>query len=152
MRTLACLSLLLAALAAGCGGADERSTAVEQLAALCEQARLDVEALGLPAEKGPEVIGTWANRGRRLARDVEKIDGATPEEQQELASISQRLNEYYSGLRLGYIVYKQTGSSESYALALDKARAFLDEAEALATQMGADECAKRPFADLEPSG
>ena len=152
MRIGACLCIaVVATAAAGCGGGDERSAAVEQVAALCETARADVEALGLPSEKGPDVVGDWANRGRKLAAAVKKVESDDAEEQQRVASLAEYLNEYYSGLRLAYIVYVQTKSSESYALALDRAKAFLVDAEELAVQMGADECAKRPFEDLEPS-
>lgn len=155
MRPVALLAVVLAiaALAAGCGGGeDDRSEAVARIAALCEKARLDVEALGLPSEKGPDLVGDWANRGRRLAAAVKKVRSDDAEEQQRIESLSTYLTEYYSGLRLAYIVYLQTKSSESYGLALDRAKEFQGEAEALATQMGADECAKRPWEDVEPSG
>jgi hypothetical protein len=145
------VALAVCALAAGCGGGeDDRSEAVARIAALCEEARLDVEALGLPSEKGPDLVGDWANRGRRLAAAVKKVRSDDAQEQQRIESLSTYLTEYYSGLRLAYIVYTQTKSSESYALALDRANEFLEEFEALAVELGADECAKRPFADLEP--
>lgn len=152
MRLVALLVVMLVscALLAGCGGGeDDRSEASARIGALCEKARLDVEALGLPSEKGPDLIGAWANRGRRLATAVKKVRSDDPEEQQRVESLSTYLNEYYSGLRLAYIVYLQTKSSESYGLALDRAKEFLGEAEALATQMGATECAKRPWEDVE---
>ena len=152
MRLIALLLVTLTScgLLAGCGGGeDDRSAAAARIGALCEKARLDVEALGLPSEKGPDLVGDWANRGRRLAAAVEKVRSDDPEERQRIESLHTYLDEYYSGLRLAYIVYLQTKSSESYGLALDRAKEFLGEAEALATQMGAKECAKRPWEDVE---
>jgi hypothetical protein len=146
LLSAACL-LAVTLVAAGCGGEDERPAVVEELAALCEEARADVEALGLPSEGGPEVIGKWAQRGRRLAVDVGKLEGETAEERKQVETLAGYLTEYYAGLRLGYIVYKQTRSSEAYALSLDRAKTFLTSAEELATGMGAPECATRPFAD-----
>lgn len=151
MRPALAFAAVVAVLAAaGCGGGDERTLVAEQLAVLCEDARADVEALGLPSEKGPEVVGAWAQRGRRLAADVEQLNGATAQEREQIASLANYLDEYYSGLRLGYIVYQQTGNSQGYAASLDRAKTFLVTAEELAKRMGASECATRPFDDLEP--
>lgn len=145
----ACLGLALAV--SGCGGADDRSAVAEELGTLCAEALADVEALGLPAEGGPDVIGKWANRGRRLAKDVAKLNGETPEERKQVATLADHLEEYYAGLRIGYIVYLQTKSSEAYAASLERANEFLVSAEEVAVAMGADECAVRPFADYVPA-
>lgn len=122
----------------------------DELGTLCTEALADVEALGLPAEGGPEAIGKWANRGRRLAEDVAKVDGETPEEREQVATLADHLEEYYAGLRIGDIVYLQTKTSEAYAASLDRANEFLVSAEEVAVAMGADECAVRPFADSVP--
>jgi hypothetical protein len=144
--------VVIAVAAAGCGG-EERSAVADQLAALCEEARTDVEALGLPAEKGPQVVAAWADRGRELAAAVGKLEGATPTELEQLGSLRTYLDEHYAGLKLASIVYSQTGNATAYAAAIDRARAFLISAEQLAKRMGAPECAKRPFDDVEtPSG
>lgn len=140
---------LVALVASGRGGGDERSAVVEELGTLCTEALTDVEALGLPAEGGPDVIGTLANRGRRLAKDVAKLDGETPEEREQVATLAGHL-ENHAGLRIGYVVYLQTKSSEAYAASLERANEFLVSAEELAVAMGADECAVRPFADYVP--
>lgn len=148
MRALPALALTIVALAAaGCGGGDDRTEAVVQLAALCDEARADVEALGLPAEEGPEVIAAWADRGRKLAAAVGKLEGATPTESEQLGSLHTYLDEHYAGLKLAYIVYNQTRDVSAYAAAIDKARVFLVSAEQLAKRMGAPECAERPFGD-----
>ena len=67
---LVCVALL----AAGCGKDEpKRSALAESLAQLCEQARADTEALGLPAEAGFEVMKPTAARGLRLAADIKKL-------------------------------------------------------------------------------
>lgn len=144
----ACLGFAL--VVSGCGGGDERSAVAEELGTLCTEALADVEALGLPAEGGPDVIGKWANRGRRLAKDVAQLSGETPDEREQVATLADHLEEYYAGLRIGYIVYLQTKSSEAYAASLERANEFLVSAEEIAVAMGADECAVRPFADYVP--
>jgi hypothetical protein len=139
--------VLLVAALAGCGGADEstRPTLPERLAALCEDARTDIEALGLPSERGVEIVRPWAARGARLADDVGRLDVATPRERAQIRSLARSLREYYDGLRLGYDVYTRTRSLEAYAAAVDRAKAFLAEADELAAALGAPECAVRPF-------
>ena len=138
----------VAMLAAGCGGdAPERSETVERLASLCTEARLDIEELGLPGEKGIAVVRPWANRGTRLAEAVGGLGGGTSEEQRLLDELATALDEYYAGLRVGLLVYEQTKSSEAYAAAVERSTAFLEESESVARELGAPECATRPFAD-----
>ncbi len=154
MRAAAIIGLLATALLlAGCGGDDapDRSDAVEQLAGLCDKAREDIEALGLPAETGFEVLKPWSTRGKRLAGDVGRLKGATAEERTQLTALAEELAAYYDGLALGYETYKKTRSSEVYAASLERATVFLNSAEKRATAFGAPECAVRPFADYEPS-
>jgi hypothetical protein len=144
--------LLLVGLAlavAGCGGDDEpdRAAAVTELAALCEDARTDIEALGLPGEVGIAVVRPWANRGTRLAEDIRRLDDGTPEEQELLGSLATAYDEYYAGLRLGATIYAQTKSSEAYAATVERANEFLAEADVLAQKLGAPECLVKPFAD-----
>jgi hypothetical protein len=142
----ALVAVLVAALA-GCGEADESTppSLPERLAALCEDARSDIEELGLPSERGVEIVRPWAARGARLADDVGRLDVATPRERAQVRSLARSLREYYAGLRLGYDVYTRTRSLEAYAAAVDRAKAFLAEADALAVGLGAPECAVRPF-------
>jgi hypothetical protein len=144
---LVLVALLLAL--AGCGGGDEsvRSGLSGRLATLCESAREDIEALGLPAERGVGVVRPWADRGARLAEDVNRLDGETPREREQLRSLAAARREYYAGLRLGHTVYTKTRSLDAYAAAVARATTFLERAEALAADLGAPECAVRPFAD-----
>ncbi|MGL6279393.1 MAG: hypothetical protein ACRC50_07555 [Gaiella sp.] len=148
------ISIALAALAlAGCGGdgGDDGSTLARELDALCVEARADVEALGLPAERGIGVVAPWAKRGKQLARAVAKVDTTSPQEAEQVATLSKYLSEYYAGLSLAYLIYRNTKSAENYAVAVDRADPFLTSAETLATELGATECAVRPFADYQPS-
>ena len=140
------LVVLLAVLATGCGGGDDdRSDVAEQVAALCDQARLDIEALGLPAEAGIAVIRPWANRGTRLAKDIRALEGGSASEQETLDALATALDEYYAGLRLGHTIYQQTRSAEAYAQTIERAKAFQVDADAAATELGATECTRRPF-------
>ncbi|MFN8221942.1 MAG: hypothetical protein U0R50_01690 [Gaiellales bacterium] len=144
------IGIALAAAASGCSSdervAPERSTTVERLGALCETARADVEALGLPAEVGYKVIEPWAARGLALAAAIRKLEGTTDEERQ-LTALADELGEYYRGLQLGFAVYDKTKSSEVYAASVNRAEVFLEAAEKRALALGADECAVRPFPD-----
>ena len=137
--------LALALLAAGCGGDDDRSAVAEQVAALCEEARVDIEALGLPSETGIAVVTPWANRGTKLANDIRAIEGAGADERAILDDLATALDEYYAGLRLGRTIYEQTRSAEAYAQTIERAKAFQADADDAATRLGAPECTRRPF-------
>jgi hypothetical protein len=143
-RIASVLVVVLAVLAAGCGD-DDRSDLAEQVATLCAEARLDIEALGLPSETGIAVIRPWANRGTKLAKDIRALDGGSESEQETVAALATALDEYYAGLRLGHTIYEQTRSSEAYAQTIERAKAFQADADAAATELGATECTRRPF-------
>ena len=138
----------LALLTGGCGGKDEpqRSLLAENLAQLCEQARADTEALGLPAEKGFVVMKPTASIGLRLAHDVKKLQGSTAAEKEQIASLAEYFRFYYSELAAAVKLYN-AGHPEVYGITLDRAKPSLVSAEALATRMGAPECAVRAFPD-----
>jgi len=148
-RLLAAVLCALGLLAGGCGGDDgpSRSAAAERLAVLCAEARLDVEALGLPSERGIVVIRPWANRGTRLSQAIGRLEGGIARERSLLESLAKALDEYYAGLRVGLLVYEQTRSFDAYAAAIERGTAFLEESESLARRLDAPECAVRPFAD-----
>jgi hypothetical protein len=142
------LILALTALAAGCGGKDEpkRSALAESLAQLCEQARVDTEALGLPADKGFVVMKPTAARGLRLAAAIKKLKGRTAAEKEQIASLAEYFRFYYNELDAAVKLYA-AGQSEIYAITLSRAKPSLESGEALATRIGAPECAVRPFPD-----
>ena len=135
-------------LVAGCGGADEpeRSALAEQLAELCEQARADTEELGLPAEVGFEVMKPTAQIGLRLAREIKALRGSTAAEKEQVASVAEYLRFYYNELAAAVKLYA-AGLPDAYAITLDRAKGTLASAEALATRLGAPECAVRAFPD-----
>jgi hypothetical protein len=142
------LVVALLCVAAGCGGKDEpkRSALAENLAQLCEQARAETEALGLPAEVGFEVMQPTAQIGLRFAAKVKKLHGTTAAEKEQVASLAEGFRFYYNELRAAVRLYS-AGHPEVYEVTLDRAKPSLETAEALATRMGAPECAVRPFPD-----
>lgn len=137
----------LALVVGGCGEDEpERSPLAESLAALCEQARADTEALGLPAEKGFSVIEPGAEIGVRLAADIKKLQGSTPAEKEQIASLAEYVRFYHNEIRAGTKLY-EAGYTDAYTVTVERAKPSLASAEALATRMGAPECAVRPFPD-----
>jgi hypothetical protein len=148
---LAIVLSILAVLATGCGGeqedAVERSAFVERLATLCDQAREDVEALGLPSEAGPSVIGKWAARGSRLVDALTNVEGGGAGERVQRKALVVALDQYYRGLAIGGAVYAKTKSAEAYTAAIDRAQAFLRSAEVVTAKLGVPECVRQPFAD-----
>jgi hypothetical protein len=139
----------LGVLGGGCGGGKDepkRSALVEQIAQLCDKARADTEALGLPGDKGFVVMKPTAAIGLRLAQDLKKLEGTTPAEKKQIATLAEGVRFYYNELAAAVKLYA-LGQSEVYALTLSRAKPSLVSAEALATRMGAPECAVRPFPD-----
>jgi hypothetical protein len=131
----------------GCGKDEpKRSPLAESLAQLCEKARADTEALGLPGEKGFSVIRPGAEIGIRLAADIKKLKGSTPAEKEQIASLAEYLRFYHNEVRAAAKIY-EAGQTEVYGITIDRAKPTLVSAEALATRMGAPECAVRPFPD-----
>jgi hypothetical protein len=146
--SLAALVAAVVVVTAGCGGSGEpdRSALAQELAQLCDTARADMEALGLPAEKGFAVIPPTAKIGQRLAKDVAGLKGTTPHEREQVASLAKYLAFYYGELAAGAKLYR-VGQAEAYRITVERATPTLVSAEALATRMGAPECAVRPFPD-----
>ena len=144
---IATLLVGLVLLVGGCGEDEpKRSPLAESLAQLCEQARADTEALGLPSEKGFPVIEPGAERGLRLAADIKKLKGTTPAEKEQIASLAEYFRFYHNEIRAGAKLY-EAGYADAYEITVDRAKPSLASAEALATRMGAPECAVRPFPD-----
>jgi hypothetical protein len=144
---VAALVIVLAALAAGCGNDEaKRSALAENLAQLCDQARADTEALGLPADEGFKVVKPTAAIGLRLAGQIKKLKGTTPAEKEQTASLAEYFRFYYNEMRAAVKFYA-LGQSEVYSITMERAKPSLESGEALATRMGAPECAVRPFPD-----
>ena len=142
------VSIGLAVLAGGCGGKDKppRSALAEQLAQLCDKARADTEALGLPADKGFVVMKPTAAIGIRLAKDIAKLQGTTVAEKKQIAALAKDFLFYYNELAAAVKLYA-VSDSEVYTITLGRAKPSLERAEKRATAMGAPECAVRPFPD-----
>lgn len=102
--------------------------------------------LGLPSEKGFVVMKPTAAIGVRLAADVKKLRGTTAAEKEQIASLAGYLLFYYKELAAAVKFYA-VGQSGVYAITLERAKGTLRSAEALATRMGAPECAVRAFPD-----
>ena len=137
----------LALLVSGCGEDEpERSALAESLAQLCEQARADTEELGLPADEGFKVMAPTAAIGIQLGKDIGKLEGTTETEKEQIASLAKGIAFYYGELEAAVKLYT-AGYRDAYAVTLDRAKGELLTAEALATRMGAPECAVRPFPD-----
>ena len=141
------VAICLAVLAGGCGEDEpKRSALAENLAQLCEQARADTEALGLPGEKGFVVMKPTAEIGLQLAKDVKKLRGTTAAEKEQVASLAEYLRFYYAELAAAVKLYS-VGQTEVYGITMNRAKGTLESAEALGTRMGAPECAVRAFPD-----
>jgi hypothetical protein len=155
MRAAGVLIALVAALAAGCGGGGddepERSALALKLAAVCDQAREDVEELGLPGEVGFAIVEPTVKIGKRFAATIKTLATATEQEKEQISSLASYYDRYYAELEAGYKLY-ELGSADGFAITVERATALLESAEALAARMGAPECSERPFADTPPPG
>ncbi len=104
----------LALVVGGCGEDEpERSPLAESLAALCDEARADTEALGLPSEKGFSVIKPGAERGLRLAAEIKKLEGTTPAEKEQIASLAEYFRFYHNEIKAGARIY-ELGQPDAY--------------------------------------
>jgi hypothetical protein len=145
----------LAFVAAGCSDSSPpqavpekpRSPLAKKLAALCDESRAATEALGLPGDKGFAVVPPTAEIGIRLGKDVGRLKAPTKREQAKLDSISKDLQYYFGEMRAGAKLYK-IGQPDAYVQTMERAKSVLVRAEKTATQLGAPECAVRPFPDV----
>ena len=148
--TAIALIVLVIGIAVFVGGCSEdepkRSALAENLAQLCEQARADTEALGLPSDVGFKVMKPTAVIGLRLAGEIKKLKGTTPAEKEQIASLAEYYRFYYGELAAAVKLYT-AGYPDAYGPTIERAKGSLATAEALATRMGAPECAVRAFPD-----
>lgn len=142
------LALALAGAAAG-GGGEERAAPGAlgvRLDALCERARLAVEALGKPRDEGGAVLRPWAAIGGRFVADVRRLDARSPRDRNRLRRLADDYAGFYESLRLGHGQWAG-GASVALEMSLQRAYALLARAEATAARLGAPACARRPFDD-----
>ncbi len=84
--------------------------------------------------------------GVRLAGEIKKLEGTTPAEKEQVASLAAYYRFYYKELAAAVKLYT-AGYPDAYGPTIERAKGALASAEALATRMGAPECAVRPFPD-----
>jgi len=140
------LVVACALVAAGCGSDDPppRSALAERLAELCVEARGDVEALGEPVDEGAAVFRPWARVGLRFVTNVQRLPVATERQRKKVVAMAKYYKGFYDSLNLGYLQFA-AGQSPMTKETLRRAYAQLASAERLAIQLGAPECAVRPF-------
>lgn len=154
MRTAVALIAVGAVFFAGGGGADdepERSALALKLAAVCDQARSDIEDLGLPGEVGFAIVEPTVKIGKRLAATIKTLEAGTEQEKEQIASLAGYYDRYYAELEAGYELY-ELGNAEAFAITVERATPLLESAEALGARMGAPECAERAHADAPAPG
>jgi len=124
--------------------APDRSPFATQLAALCDDTRTKIEALGRPAETPIETVyGGTVRLGRAFVESSRALD--TPPGQ--AARAKEMLGQfalYFDGLDYALAFYHQ-GNQVAFVRIVDGALANLDHAEEIARELGAPECARRPF-------
>lgn len=139
---------VLAFIAGGCGGSEKAAAPpllAGRLAGLCERARVSVEALGQPKDRGAAVFRPWAEIGERFVADVRRLEAPTAQRAQ-VQALADAYAGFYESLLLGYEQWR-AGASPAVKMTLAHAYAQLDTAEAAATRLGATACSVRPFDD-----
>ena len=145
---VATVGAALAVLAGGCGGSDtpERSVYADRLAALCERTRAELEEVGESREIGYERWATGTIRvGRRFVRELDRL-GPSELERARAKRVRDGFDLYYRGTSFALGLYR-LGETEGFRLNQQRANDILETAEEAATQLGAPECAERPFSD-----
>lgn len=148
MKAAVAVTLLVVALA-GCGANDDaeappRSALAEQLATLCDDARAEVEELGEPKDVGAGVFKPWSKIGTRFVADVQRLDGASAAEQRQLDRLATYYTGFFDSIAQSYLMHV-SGESVGIKQTLERAYALLASGEKIAVQLGAPECAVRPF-------
>lgn len=124
--------------------APERTAFATRLAALCDDTRTKVEALGRPAETPIETVyGGTVRLGRTFVSSARALD-PPPGQAREAKEMLAQFGLYYDGLEYALAFYQQ-GNQDAFVRIVDGALTNLDNAEAAARRLGAPECARRPF-------
>ena len=115
------------------------------LADLCVQARGEIEALGRPSETPIDVVYAGTVRiGRELLAQTREL---TPPEEKKarVAVFAHQYGLYLDGLEYAYHYLENQGNQVAFVQIVNGALANLANAERAATELGAPECAVRPF-------
>jgi len=126
------------------GDGDGRDPYAAALADLCVQARGDIEALGRPSETPIDVVYAGTVRiGRELL--AQTLELTPPEKKARVAVFAHQYGLYLDGLEYAYHYLENQGNQVAFVQIVNGALANLANAEGAATELGAPECAVRPF-------
>ena len=127
------------------GDGDGRDPYAAALADLCVQARGEIEALGPPSETPIDVVYAGTVRiGRELLAQTRDL--TPPEEKKARAAVfAHQYGLYLDGLEYAYHYLENQGNQVAFVQIVNGALANLANAERAATELGAPECAVRPF-------
>ena len=127
------------------GDGDGRDPYAAALADLCVQARGEIEALGRPSETPIDVVYAGTVRiGRELL--AQTLELTPPEEKKaRVAVFAHQYGLYLDGLEYAYHYLENQGNQVAFVQIVNGALANLANAERAATELGAPECAVRPF-------
>ena len=124
--------------------APERSAFAARLAALCDDTRTKIEALGRPAETPLDTVyGGTVRLGRAFVSSSRALH-APPAEAAKVKEMLAQYGLYFDGLDYALAFYHQ-GNQTAFVRIVDGALSNLDRAEGIARELGAPECARRPF-------
>ena len=127
------------------GDGDGRDPYAAALADLCVQARGEIEALGRPSETPIDVVYAGTVRiGRELLAQTREL---TPPEEKKarVAVFAHQYGLYLDGLEYAYHYLGNQGNQVAFVQIVNGALANLTNAERAAKELGAPECAVRPF-------
>ncbi len=124
---------------------EERGPYASALADLCLDARTQIEALGRPSDTPIDVVYPGTVRiGRAFlakAKDLTPPSG----QQARAGELAHQYGLYLDGLEYAYHYLQNQGNQVAFVQIVNGALANLRNAERVATELGAPECAVRPF-------
>jgi hypothetical protein len=127
------------------GGGDGRAPYASAIADLCVEARTQIEALGRPSDTPIDVVYPGTVRiGRAFLAQAGEL---TPPEAKKAraAELAHQYGLYLDGLEYAYHYLENQGNQVAFVQIVNGALANLANAERVATELGAPECAVRPF-------
>jgi len=124
---------------------DGRDPYAAALADLCVEARGEIEALGRPSDTPIDVVYAGTVRiGREMLAQARYL--APPEENKALPAVFvHQYGLYLDGLEYAYHYLGNQGNQVAFVQIVNGALANLTNAERAAKELGAPECAVRPF-------
>ena len=127
------------------GDHDGRDPYASALADLCVEARGEIEALGRPSDTPIDVVYPGTVRiGRALLAKAGELT-APGAKQARAAEFAHQYGLYLDGLEYAYHYLENQGNQVAFVQIVNGALANLRNAERVAKELGAPECAVRPF-------